>query len=56
MSRKLLEATGGRIGVTMDGKLVDVRAGDSVAAAMLAAGFIVAAPLPHRAGSARRTA
>lgn len=39
MFRKLLEATGGRIGVTMDGKLVEVRAGDSVAAAMLAAGF-----------------
>ena len=39
MFRRLREATGGRIRVTIDGKSVEVRAGESVAAAMLAAGF-----------------
>lgn len=39
MFRRLREAQAGRIKVTIDGKPVDVRAGDSVAAAMLAAGL-----------------
>ena len=39
MFRRLLEAAGGRIRVTIDGNAVDARSGDSVAAAMLAAGL-----------------
>jgi predicted molibdopterin-dependent oxidoreductase YjgC len=39
MFRRLLEAAGGRIRMTIDGKPVEARAGDSVAAAMLAAGL-----------------
>jgi predicted molibdopterin-dependent oxidoreductase YjgC len=39
MFRRLREAQGGRIGVTIDGTPVDACAGDSVAAAMLAAGL-----------------
>jgi D-hydroxyproline dehydrogenase subunit gamma len=39
MFRRLLEATGGRIAISIDGKSVEARAGDSVAAAMLAAGL-----------------
>ena len=39
MFRRLLEAAGGRVRVTIDGKPVEVHAGDSVAAAMLAAGL-----------------
>ena len=39
MFRRLLEAAGGRIRVTIDGHAVDARSGDSVAAAMLAAGL-----------------
>jgi D-hydroxyproline dehydrogenase subunit gamma len=39
MFRRLLEATGGRIAISIDGKSVEARAGDSVAAAMLAAGM-----------------
>ena len=39
MFRRLLEAAGGRIRVTIDGNAVDARAGDSVAAAMLASGL-----------------
>jgi len=40
MFRRLLEAAGGRVRVTIDGKPVEANAGDSVAAAMLAAGFV----------------
>jgi predicted molibdopterin-dependent oxidoreductase YjgC len=39
MFKRLLEAAGGRIRVTVDGNPVEARAGDSVAAAMLAAGL-----------------
>jgi D-hydroxyproline dehydrogenase subunit gamma len=39
MFKRLLEAAGKRIRVTIDGNPVDARAGDSVAAAMLAAGL-----------------
>ena len=39
MFRRLLEAAGGRIRVTVDGNPVEARSGDSVAAAMLAAGL-----------------
>ena len=35
MFKRLREASGGRIRVTIDGKPVDARAGDSAAAAML---------------------
>jgi predicted molibdopterin-dependent oxidoreductase YjgC len=39
MFRRLREARGARVNVTIDGKPVEARAGDSVAAAMLAAGL-----------------
>src|ERR1700742_85721 len=39
MFKRLLEAAGARIRVTIDGNPVAARAGDSVAAAMLAAGI-----------------
>lgn len=39
MFKRLLEAKGARIAVTIDGKRTEARAGDSVAAAMLAAGL-----------------
>ena len=39
MFRRLLEAEGERVRVTIDGKPVTARAGDSVAAAMLACGL-----------------
>jgi hypothetical protein len=39
MFRRLREAQVGRVSVTIDGQPVDARAGDSVAAAMLAAGL-----------------
>jgi predicted molibdopterin-dependent oxidoreductase YjgC len=39
MFRRLREATGGRVRVSIDGKPVEAYTGDSVAAAMLAAGL-----------------
>jgi D-hydroxyproline dehydrogenase subunit gamma len=39
MFRRLREAAGAGVRVSIDGKPVEVRAGDSVAAAMLAAGL-----------------
>ena len=39
MFKRLLEGKGARIAVTIDGKSTEARAGDSVAAALLAAGL-----------------
>ena len=39
MFRRLPDALGQHVTITIDGKPVETRAGDSVAAAMLAAGF-----------------
>lgn len=39
MFRRLPEAAGATLAVSVDGRRVEVRAGDSVAAALLAAGF-----------------
>jgi len=40
MFRRLLDAAGARVRVTINGKPVAARAGDSVAAAMLACGLV----------------
>jgi hypothetical protein len=46
MFRRLFEPAGGRVHVTIDGKPVAARAGDSVAAAMLAWGLAQCRTMP----------
>ena len=41
MFRRLPEASGGTVSFTLDGRALTARAGDSVAAALLAAGILV---------------
>lgn len=46
MFRRLPEATGQSVHLTVDGRSIDARAGDSVAAALLAAGIDVCRTTP----------